>query len=341
MEKRLTSRPLRIGILGAAKIARLFVSGVAPSKSISVAAIASRDAAKAERFAQEYGIARAHGSYEALLADPDIDAIYNPLPNTMHAEWSIRATTAGKHVLCEKPLATTAADAREMFASARRHNVHLVEAYPYRAQPQTLKLKELLGAAAIGKVRLIHSSFGVFFSDPENIRLKPDLGGGALFDAGSYAISLMRLAAGERPVRVRAVARWADTGVDRTVMAMLEFANGLLAQMSCSFAACYHRHALIAGDKGTIETTYLNHPPIGGPPTLTIRRGLTVNDVPETIEVPSCDGFLAEAESFQKLVAYGPEHWTGATPDESIDIALTLDAILQSARSEAPVTLSS
>ncbi len=139
MEDRLASRPLRIGILGAANIARSFINGVAPSKTVTITAVASRDAAKAERFTKECGIARAHGSYDALLADSTIDAVYNPLPNTMHAEWSIRAIEAGKHVLREKPLATTAADARAMFPSARRHNVHLVEAYPYRAQPQTLK----------------------------------------------------------------------------------------------------------------------------------------------------------------------------------------------------------
>jgi xylose dehydrogenase (NAD/NADP) len=334
-----TPSPLRVGILGAANIARSFVSGVAPSTLVAVTAVASRDAAKAERFAAECGIPRAHGSYEALLADPAIDAVYNPLPNTLHAEWSIRAIEAGKHVLCEKPLATTAADARAMFAAAERHNVHLAEAYPYRAQPQTQKLRELLSAGAIGKVQLIRSSFGVAFSDPANIRLQPDVGGGALLDAGSYAVSLVRLVAGERPSRVSAVARWAETGVDRGVVATLEFPNGILAQISCSFATCYHRHALIAGDAGTIETTYLNHPPIGGPPVLTVRRGTTVTAPLEIIEVTGGNGFLAEAESFQQLIAHGPERWTGATPDESIDIALTLEAILQSARSDAPVSL--
>jgi xylose dehydrogenase (NAD/NADP) len=231
-----TPTPLRIGVLGAANIARLFVSGVAPSKLVAVTAVASRDAAKAERFAAECGIPRALGSYEALLADPATDAVYNPLPNTMHAEWSIRAAEAGKHVLSEKPLAITAAEARAMFAAAERHKVHLVEAYPYRAQPQTLKLREMLTAGAIGKVRLIRSSFGVAFSDPANIRLKPDLGGGALLDAGSYAVSLVRLVTGERPSRVSAVARWTETGVDRSVVATLEFPSGILAQISCSFA---------------------------------------------------------------------------------------------------------
>jgi predicted dehydrogenase len=202
-----------------------------------------------------------------------------------------------------------------------------------------LKLRELLAAGAIGKVQLIRSSFGVAFSDPANIRLKPDVGGGALLDAGSYAVSLVRLVAGERPSRVNAVARWAETGVDRSVVATLEFPSGILAQISCSFATCYHRRALIAGDAGTIETTYRNHPPIGGPPILTVRRGTVVTAPLEIIEVAGGNGFLAEAESFQQFVAHGPARWTGATRDESIDIALTLEAILQSARSDAPVSL--
>ncbi|MBI3505254.1 MAG: Gfo/Idh/MocA family oxidoreductase [Proteobacteria bacterium] len=325
--------PLRIGILGAANIARMFIAGVAPSKTVTVTAVASRDLAKAQAFAKECGVARALGSYEALLADPAVDAIYNPLPNTLHAEWSIKAAAAGKHVLCEKPLATTASDAVAMFAAAKKHGVHIVEAYPYRAQPQTQKLAELLAAGAIGKIRLIRSSFGVFFSDPANIRLKPDVGGGALLDAGSYAVSLVRLAAGRRPERVSAVAQWAATGVDLTVAATLEFSDGLLAQVACSFATGYHRHALISGDAGTVETTYLNHPPIGGPPVVNIRRGLKATDPIEAIETPGGNGFQLEAESFQRLVEKGPAHWTGATPEESVDIAATLEAIAKSARS--------
>ncbi|TCR61742.1 Gfo/Idh/MocA family oxidoreductase [Bosea sp. BK604] len=331
------TRPLQLGILGAANIARAFSSGVAASKTVTVAAVASRDAAKAESFAGECGIPRFHGSYEALLADPAIEAIYNPLPNSLHAEWSVRAMEAGKHVLCEKPLATSAVDARAMFAAAKRLGRHLVEAYPYRAQPQTLKLRELLATGVIGKVQLIHSSFGITFTDPNNIRLRPEVGGGALLDAGSYAVSLALLAAGERPERVSASARWSETGVDLSTVATLEFPGGALAQISCSFATAFHRHALIAGDAGTIETTYLNHPPVGGPPILTVRRG-TLNTVePDIVEVAPGNGFRAEAEAFERLLRHGPEHWTGATPEESIDIALTLDAILESARSGAAV----
>ncbi|BBK34419.1 putative dehydrogenase [Stella humosa] len=331
------AKPLQLGILGAANIARAFTSGVAPSADVAIAAVASRDPAKAEAFARECGIPRFHGSYEAMLADPDIEAIYNPLPNSLHAEWSIRAVEAGKHVLCEKPLAMTAAEARAMFDAARRHGRHLVEAYPYRAQAQTLKMRELLAAGAIGRVELVRSSFGIPFSDPTNIRLKPEVGGGALLDAGSYAVSLALLAVGERPERVSATSRWSATGVDLSTVATLEFPGGALGLVSCSFATAYHRQALISGAAGTIETTYLNHPPMGGPPVLSVKRGTTAAAVAEIVEVAPGNGFLAEAESFVRLLRQGREHWTGATPEESIDIALTLDAIGESARSGAAV----
>src|ERR1700709_1944789 len=132
------NQPVRVGVLGAANIARQFISGVKPSSLVAVAAVASRSAQKAEKCAHENAVSRFHGSYEALLADPEIDAIYNPLPNSLHAQWSIRACEAGKHVLCEKPLAVTGEEALAMFEAAQRHGVHLVEGYPYLAQPQTL-----------------------------------------------------------------------------------------------------------------------------------------------------------------------------------------------------------
>ena len=152
----------------------------------------------------------------------------NPLPNSLHAEWSIRAANVGKHVLCEKPLATSASEVRAMFEAAARNGVYLAEAYPYRAQPQTLKLRELLKENAIGRLQLIQAAFGFPLSDASNIRLNPALAGGSLMDAGCYPVSLVRTIAGERPNRVHAVARWSESGVDRTLVATIEFASGLL-----------------------------------------------------------------------------------------------------------------
>jgi len=323
---------LRIGIVGAANIARLFVNATRPSRKIAIRAVAARDRERAEKFAQELGIGTVHASYDALLADPDIDAIYNPLPNNLHAEWSIRAADAGKHVLCEKPLALDEAQARAMFDAARRNGVHVVEAYPYRAQPQTLKLRELLAAGEIGRLQVIQAAFGIPLPNAPNIRLDPALGGGAMMDVGSYPVSLVRLVAGERPTRVQAVARWADSGVDRTLAATLEFASGLIAQVTCSFATARHRGCLIVGDAGTIRTTYYNDTGPGMPPILEVTRGTGWDAKHETIETAAASGFLAEADAFADLVAHGAGHWTGATPQESIDIAAMLEAMAKSAR---------
>jgi D-xylose 1-dehydrogenase (NADP+, D-xylono-1,5-lactone-forming) len=327
------SARLRIGVLGAANIARMFCTSVAPSKEVVVSAVASRGLDKAEAFAREQRIPRALGSYEALLADPEIDAVYIPLPNSMHAEWVIRAAEAGKHILCEKPIAMTAAETKSMFEAARKQKVILREGYPYMAQPHMATVRKWLAEGAIGKVRLIRSSFGVYFDDPSNIRLSPTLGGGALLDAGSYAVSLVRLAAGERPTKVQATSERAANGVDLTTVATLSFASGLLAQVSCTFATGYHRHALIAGDNGVIETTYLNHPPIGGPAVLQIKRGRANTAAYEPAPVPDGNGFLLQTDSFARLLRDGEAHWTGATPQESIDIMATLDAIRKSAAS--------
>ena len=333
----MSTTPLRVGILGAANIARQFTAGVAPSKLLTVAAVASRDQAKAEAFAKECKIPRALGSYEAMLADPQIDAIYNPLPNGLHAEWSIKAAAAGKHILCEKPLAGSAKDAAAMFAAARKHRVHLVEAYPYLAQAQTRKALELLRSGAIGKPRLIRTSFGFNNANLKDIRYSASLAGGAVMDAGSYAVSFVRVAAGESPVRATAIAEWASTGVDKTLVGMFEFASGLFAQVAASMGVGLHRSAEIAGDAGVLDTTFLNHPPLVGPPIVNIRRGPTPATPRETIEVDGGNGFLLEAESFARLVTGGPSHWTGITPQESLDVAAMLDALIASARSGGSV----
>jgi len=348
----LVSGALRVGVLGAANIARSFISGVKPSTRVVVAAVASRTAEKAERFARETGVPRFHASYEALLADPEIDAVYNPLPNSLHAEWSIRACEAGKHVLCEKPLCTSGDEARAMFTAARKNGVHLVEGYPYRAQPQTLSLLELIHSGAIGQLQLIQSSFGFTLSAGPNIRINPELAGGSLMDAGSYPVSLICMAAKERPSRVHAVAHWTH-GVDSALAATFEFKSGLLAQITSSFSTSLHRQALIAGTAGVIQTPFLNHPPLDRPAEFLVKRGIGADKDYEKVQTPALNGFRAEAESFAGLVrgtntdgtaasATGTgaaARWDGPSPGESMDIALTLEAILQSARAGRPVDL--
>jgi predicted dehydrogenase len=330
--------PLRIGILGTANIARGFIQGVSASQRLTVSAIASRDDAKAAAFARDFAIARHFGSYEALLADRDTDAVYIPLPNSLHAQWSIAAARAGKHVLCEKPLSATAAEARAMFDAARAHGVHLVEGFPYRAQPQTLKLRELLQAGVIGEVRLMQAAFGFTLGAGENIRLNPQLAGGALMDVGAYPVSLARMVARSRPTRVQAVAHWSG-GVDRTLAATLQFAGGLFAQINCSFSTCLHRQALLVGSNGMIQTTYLNHTSTASEAALQLRIGTGRDAVDSIVETSPVNGFLAEAESFERLVRQGAAQWSGTSPEESVDIMLTLEAILESARSGSAVEI--
>ncbi len=335
-----THPPLRLGILGTANIARAFVTGVAPSATVAVTAVASRSAAKAVQFAGEFGIPAAYGSYQQLLDDPAIDAIYVPLPNGLHAEWCVRAAEAGKHVLCEKSLAVTSADVVRMFAAARRQGVLLFEAFPYRSQPLTRKLGELVAGGAIGHLVSIQAAIGFTLADAGNIRFVPALGGGALLDAGTYPVSLVRLLAGERPTRVYAAARWHATGVDESLIASLEHRNGLMAQVSCSFATGLHRQALIAGSAGVIQTTYTNSPPPDRPAILELKRGTPGHAAHETIEAPALNGFRAEAESFERAIRAGSSQWNGATPEESLDIMLTMEAILESGRTRRPVDVS-
>jgi predicted dehydrogenase len=331
--------PLRYGILGAANIARQFTRGMAGSALATVDAVASRSAGKAAAFAAELGIPRHHASYEALLADPAIDAIYIPLPNDLHAEWAIKAADAGKHVLCEKPLAVTVAEARAMFSAALANNVHLAEAYPYMSQPQTLELRRLLAEGAVGRVQLITAAFGFGLvtaegapkGDPANIRLDPARAGGGLLDAGTYSMSMARIIAGERPTRAFAVGRYTQTGVDQTVVAMLEFPSGAIAQVTSSMSTSQHRHAVVVGDAGVIETSYSNHAPPEGL-SLRVKRGVPGTIPFETMPVPGGDGFRAEGESFARMVREGAAAWNGASEAESIDTVLALSAIAKSAR---------
>ena len=217
--------------------------------------------------------------------------------------------------------------------------MHVVEGYPYRAQPQTIKLQQLLASHAIGNLRLVQASFGFPLTDASNIRMNPDLAGGALMDAGSYPVSLVRMVAGARPERVFATSRWSTSGVDTTTLATLEFADGLLAQISCTFATARHRHAFMAGDAGSISTTYYNDTSAAFPPLLDVRRGTGWDAERDVVETAAISGFRAEADSFHDLVRSGMSRWTGATPAESLDIAATLDALAASARSGAPVNV--
>lgn len=226
---------LRWGVLSTANIGRRAVNpAIQESRNGELVAVASRDAARAQAFAAESGIPRNHGSYEALVNDDGVDAVYIPLPNNLHKEWTIRAAERGKHVLCEKPLALSAADCHAMQRAADANGVKLMEAFMYRFHPRTEAAVGMARAGALGTVRSIRSVFTFRLTRPDNIRLDPEMGGGALLDVGCYCVNVSRSVAGHEPVEVQAWSRTTDRGVDAQLSGMLRFDNGLVAHFDCA-----------------------------------------------------------------------------------------------------------
>lgn len=253
----MSAEPVRFGILSTANIGGRLVTAFAASPRAELVAVASRTRAAAEAYAAKHGLGaevRLHDSYQALLDDDRVEAIYNPLPNSLHAEWTIRAAEAGKHILCEKPLAVDVAECRAMIAAAERAGVVFQEAFMYRYHPATQRLWELVREGAIGEVRLVRSSFCFTIADPANIRLRADVAGGATMDVGCYCITLARDVTGEEPASAYAAATFgAESGVDETLCGTLAFPSGAVGQFVCSVKSGGHQGALVLGSTGSIE----------------------------------------------------------------------------------------
>jgi predicted dehydrogenase len=251
--KTMTDQKIRWGIISTAGIGRrAVIPAIRASRNGLLAGIASRDAARAAQFATENGFARSFGSYEALLDDPAIDAVYNPLPNSLHHEWTIKAIQAGKHVLCEKPLAMNAAQCAEMIAAAKQHGVLLMEAFMYRFHPRSQQVFGMVHTGKLGDVRLIQAGFTFRVTNPANIRLSYELGGGALMDVGCYCVNVSRTLANAEPEAVQATARWASSGVDEQLVGSLRFPGGLIAQIDCSLSMERRMSYQVAGSDGWI-----------------------------------------------------------------------------------------
>jgi D-xylose 1-dehydrogenase (NADP+, D-xylono-1,5-lactone-forming) len=320
---------MRWGVIGTGWVARTFIAALRESTVARVVAVASRDGARAAAIAVELGSARAYGAYIDLLADPEVDAVYIGLPNSMHAEWSIACARAGKHVLCEKPLAVSRAEAETMFAAAREAGVWLMEAFMYRFHPQTLKVQELIAAGAIGQVRLVRAVFTFTVADPANVRLSAELAGGALMDVGCYPVNFARMIAGSAPERVSAAARWAPSGVDETLVGSLEYPGAVIAQISCSLSASRVHSAQVIGSAGVIELDEAFTPPLDRPTRIRLRRRAEV----EEIEVAPANHYRLEAEAFGQLIAAG--HGDHGLPEmplvETLDNIATIEALLEAA----------
>ncbi|HEX8323223.1 MAG TPA: Gfo/Idh/MocA family oxidoreductase [Tepidisphaeraceae bacterium] len=301
---------IRWGILGTGNIARQFANGVKSSRACVLTAVASRTAATAEAFGAQYGIARAYNDYGTMLADPTVDAVYVSLPNTMHHEWTIKALRAGKHVLCEKPLATSSAQAEEMFAIAQQTGRVLIEAFMYRCHPQTLAVVDAVRRGAIGTPRLVRTSFCYRTTKiKDNIRFNPALAGGALMDVGCYCLSFSRLIAGGEPTAAQAVGV-RQHGVDVAVSGSLKFEKDLTASFTCAMNTQSDNAALICGDEGWIRVS-VPWKPTGVSSGYTIERQTPPRQdnsgrgpLPlETIVVPaSGDVYGIEADAFAAVI---------------------------------------
>ncbi|HXR11877.1 MAG TPA: Gfo/Idh/MocA family oxidoreductase, partial [Gaiellaceae bacterium] len=244
--------PVRWGLLSTARINGAVIPPLQESPDTELVAVASRTQERADEYAREFGIPRAYGSYDALLADPDVEAIYISLPNGPHVEWSIRALEAGKHVLCEKPLARHPADVERAFAAADGAGLLLMEAFMWRHHPQTKRLRELVQEGAIGELRFVRASFSFTVRDERDVRLDPQLVGGALMDVGCYTVSAARLVAGE-PVEVSGRQVVGPSGVDLRFAGTLLFPGEVLGQIDCGFDLPDRAEIEVAGSEGTIR----------------------------------------------------------------------------------------
>lgn len=259
------SERLRFGIMGTGNIAGQFADGVAGAERSVAAAAASRTKDKAEAFAQRYGVEQSCAGYDGLLQLPGVDAVYISLPNSMHHEWTLKALAAGKHVLCEKPLASNAAEAEEMFAAADRAGCVLMEAFMYHCHPQTRAVLDKVRSGAIGRLKLIRTAFCFRVMSTEgNIRFDSALAGGALMDIGCYCVSFARLLAGSEPEAMHAVGRLHESGVDEYTAAVLRFPGGVVSEFCCGMTLQTDNSAMICGDEGYLEIPWPWKPPAPG-----------------------------------------------------------------------------
>ena len=325
------TKRVRWGVLGAAKIAVVkVIPAMRRGEWSAVAAIASRDLARARRAADALGIARAYGSYEELLADPDVEAIYNPLPNHLHVPWSVAAAEAGKHVLCEKPVGLDANEARKLLEARDRTGMKIQEAFMVRTHPQWLGTLDVIGSGRIGELRSITCFFSYFNRDPDNIRNRRDSGGGALMDIGCYPINLSRLIFGAEPRRVLGhVERDPDWGIDRLTSAVLDFEAGH-STFTCSTQLAAYQRMQFIGTGGRVEVEVPFNAPNDRPTRIFIDDDPKGGRV-ETREFPACDQYTIQGDLFSRAVRENTEQPVAL--EDALGNMAVIDAVFLSAES--------
>ncbi|MBM6593165.1 Gfo/Idh/MocA family protein [Microvirga pudoricolor] len=328
------SKKVRWGVLSTAQIGRNHViPAMQAGEATEIVAIASRDEARARQAATELGISKAYGSYEALLADPEIDAIYNPLPNHLHADLTIWALEAGKHVLCEKPIALDASEARAIEAAQTRTGLLVAEAFMVRFHPQWRKVREIVESGRVGEVRAIQTIFSYYLTDPENIRNQPDIGGGGLYDVGCYAINTARYVFGSEAERVIGLFDLdPDLGTDRMTSGLAEFPGRRHLAFTCATQLVPTQSVTILGTKGRLEIAIPFNAPAGAETTIAFDDGRDLNGGGrETITIPASDQYTLQGDAFSRAVL-GEEPLPWGLADAVLNMQV-LDALFRSAQS--------
>jgi D-xylose 1-dehydrogenase (NADP+, D-xylono-1,5-lactone-forming) len=318
------------GILSTARINRLVLAGAEESDRVEVIAVASRDASRAEAYAREHEIERAYGSYDALLGDADVEAVYIPLPNSMHVEWTLRALDAGKHVLCEKPFSRRPEEVELAFDRAESAGLVLSEAFMWRHHPQTAKLVKLVAAGAIGRLRLVHAAFSFQLAavhGADDARFRPELDGGSLMDVGSYCVNAIRLLAGE-PEHVQGQQVVGASGVDVCFTATLRLPDDVLAHFDCGFVLPFRDELEVVGEDGSL---HVEDPWHIRSPGIELRRGEGVEHIP----VEPANSYRLELENVGDAIR-------GIAPlllgrDDALGQVRALDALYRSAETAASV----
>jgi predicted dehydrogenase len=319
--------PVRLGILSTAHINRLLIPGAHASDKAELIAVASREQGRAEEYARAWEIERAYGSYDALLRDPDVEAVYISLPNNLHCEWSIKAVEAGKHVLCEKPLSRRAAEVEQAFDAAERAGRLLTEAFMYRHNPQTKRLVELVKGGAIGELRLVRSTFSYSLYDAENIRLRADVEGGSLMDVGCYCVSGSRLLAGE-PKAVLGLAYTGPTGTDWVFTGSMSFPGDVFALFDCGTCLPERDEVEAIGTEGSL---FLDDPWHCRTPVIEHRRDGNV----ERIELDPADSYRLELENLAAAIRGQAPLLLGR--EDAVAQARALEALHRSAETDRQV----
>jgi predicted dehydrogenase len=323
----------RFGVLGVSRFAlRKMIPAMRAARGVELVAIASRDAGKAAAAARELGLPRSYGSYKALLADPEIDGIYNPLPNQLHVPWSERAAEAGKHVLCEKPIALDAADARRLLAARDRTGRLICEAAMVRVHPRWLAARELLRAGRIGQLRSFVGTFGYTVADRDNVRFDVQMGGGVLLDTGFYPVTVSRFCFEQEPTGVLARSQIDPaTGVDLLTSGVLEFPGGQ-ATFTCGMELAPMQRALLLGTKGHLEVPIAWNPPGDRPSELIVETSGSLEDpAPEHVAFEAVDQYAVLLEQFAQAATAGAP---GPVPlEDSLKNMAALDALARSAKS--------